>query len=168
MYYKIENKECEVYKKLYEMRTNELKVCDENKKAIEEKTGLTWNCFLGYNGQQNFRRTTQYSAFEFVEKDKIDPKIWSLKDDGIYHPNRRTKVGREMSEFLQNGLKAGNRYDKPFEILGIETKRRFTFPFVEIGNNDVIVCYFDDNHEPHNENVIEITRTEFNAILEEQ
>lgn len=168
MYYKIENKESEVYKKLYEMRTHEINICEENKKKIEETTGLTWNCFLGYNGQQNFRRTTQYSAFEFVEKEKIDPKIWILKDDGMYHPNRRTKKGREMSEFLANGLKGGNRYDKPFEILGITTQRSFTFPFVEIGANEVIVCYFDDNHTPNNENVTEITRTEFNAILSEQ
>lgn len=165
MYYKIENKNCEVYRKLFAMRTHELKVCEENEKTIEKVTGLTWKSFLGYDGQQNFRRTTQYSAFNFIEKEKIDPKVWILKDDGMYHPNKRTKKGREMAEFLMNGLKAGNRYDKPFEILGIEPKRRFVFPFVEIAKDDIIVCYFDDNHEPNNDNVIEITKSEFNSLL---
>ena len=37
MYYKIENKECEVYKKLHQMRTEEIQIGKENEKAIEEK-----------------------------------------------------------------------------------------------------------------------------------
>jgi hypothetical protein len=34
MYYKIENKECEVYKKLHEMRTFELQLDEENLSKI--------------------------------------------------------------------------------------------------------------------------------------
>ena len=36
MYYKIENKECEVYKKLHELRTKELLISEENKQAIKD------------------------------------------------------------------------------------------------------------------------------------
>ena len=169
MYYKIINKDCEVYKGLYDMRTEELKISEKNKKAIEEKTGLTFESFLGKSGQQNFKRVTQYSGFLFNEPEKVDLKIWKKNKDypDCFEPNRKTKLGREMAEFLSNGLK-GSRFDKPFDILGLDANDSFTFPFVEISNNDVIVCYFDDNHELKNEDVIEITRAEFNAILAEQ
>lgn len=76
MYYKIENKESEVYKKLYELRKKEIQFEKDNVKAIEEKTGLTWESFLGYAGQQNFNRVTQFTGFNFKEIDKIDSKIW--------------------------------------------------------------------------------------------
>ena len=167
MYYKIENKESDVYVKLHDMRTKELQIEKDNEKAIEEKTCLKWNAFLGYSGQQNFRRTTQFSGFKFTEPEKVDSKIWSKNEDGVFIPNKRTKAGREMAEFLMNGLK-GNRYDKPFEILKITKQRRFTFPYVEIGKDDIIVMFFDDKHIPTDENVIEITRKEFDTILSEQ
>lgn len=167
MYYKIENKECEVYLKLHDMRTKELQIEKDNEKAIEDKTGLKWEEYFGNSGQQNWNRVTQYKGFIFSEPEKVDLKIWNKNNEGVFVPNKRTKLGREMSEFLMNGLK-GNRYDKPFEILKIQKQRRFTFPFIEIGNNDIIVLFFDDNHLPKDENVIEITRKEFDAILEEQ
>lgn len=169
MYYKIENKESDVYVKLHDMRTKELQIEKDNEKAIEEKTGLKWNTFLGYPGQQNFRRTTQFSGFKFTEPEKVDLKIWKEHSEhkGYFIPNRRTKIGREMSEFLWNGLK-GSRYDILFEILGIKHARSFVFPFVEIGNDDIIVIYLHKEYQLDNENIIEITKKEFEAILEEQ
>lgn len=167
MYYKIENRECDVYVKLHDMRTKELQIEKDNEEAIKEKTGLKWKEFLGHYGQQNFRRTTQYSGFVFTEPDKVDSKIWNKQEDGVFVPNKRTKLGREMSEFLMNGL-TGSRYDKPFKILKIPKQRRFTFPYIEIGKNGIIVMYFDERHIPNDENVIEITKKEFNEILEEQ
>ena len=169
MYYKIENKESDVYVKLHDMRTKELQIEKDNEKAIEEKTGLKWNTFLGYSGQQNFRRTTQFSGFKFTEPEKVDSKIWKEHSEhkGYFIPNRRTKIGREMSEFLWNGLK-GSRYDIPFEILGTKHARSFVFPFVEIGNDDIIVIYLHEEYQLDNENIIEITKKEFEAILQEQ
>lgn len=72
MYYKIENKECEVYKKLHQMRTEEIQIGKENEKAIEEKTGLKFESYLGRSGQQNFSRTTEYFGFKFAEPQKVD------------------------------------------------------------------------------------------------
>ena len=166
MYYKIENKECEVYKQLHELRKKEIQISKDNETAIEEKTGLTWESFLGTNSQQNFRRVPQYSGFEFNEAEKVDLKIWKEHSEhkGYFIPNRRTKIGREMSEFLRNGLK-GSRYDKPFEILGIEHARSFVFPFVEIGNDDIIVLYLHEEYQLDNEDIIEITKKEFDFIL---
>lgn len=146
------------------MRTEELKMSEENKKSIEEKTGLTFDCFVGYNGQQNFSRVTQYTAFKFNDADNVDLKIWKRhkQHNDCFEPNRKTKLGREMAEFLFNGLK-GSRFDKPLNILGLETNGRFTFPYVEIFGEKILI-YLDDNMEPKDENVIEITKKEFNDL----
>ena len=67
MYYKIENKECEVYKKLHEQRTKEEQMELKNTASIIKKTGLNFTNFFGRIGQQNFRRVTSYSGFVFIE-----------------------------------------------------------------------------------------------------
>ena len=165
MYYKITNKESEVYKKLHELRTKELQIQKDNDKAIEEKTGLKFKTFLGDSGQQNFRRVRQYRGFKFTTPDKVDLKIWKTDSEHkeIFVPNRKTKLGREMAEFLLNGLK-GSRYDKVFDILKLEHLRKFTFPYVEI-SNEVILIFLSDKQEPKDSNVIEITKKEFNELL---
>ena len=164
MYYKIENKNCEVYKNLHDLRIKELAIEDENEVAIKEKTGLNFENSFGNHGQQNFRRVTQYSGLVFTEPEKVDGKIWirHKEHSGVFVPNRKTKVGREMSDFLSNGLKASN-YDRVIEILELEELRRFTLPFVEVVG-EVIIIFLGDGHEPKNENVIEITKREFNDI----
>lgn len=164
MYYKIENKDCEVYKKLHEMRTKELLISEENKQAIRDKSGLDFESFLGHSGQQNFRRVTQYTGFKFTEPEKVDLKIWQSDKthSKIFVPNRRTKQGREMEKFLLNGLKGGH-FTEPLEIMGLEHPRRFTFPFIEIAG-EVILLYLDDQMEPKDENIIEITKCEFEKL----
>ena len=167
MYYKIENKDSKVYQELYALRTKEIQIEKDNIKAIEEKTGMTWENSFGNHGQQTFRRVTSYSGFEFKETEKIDTKIWKQHKEHkeLYVPNTRTKLGREMQEFLNNGLQ-GSRYDKVIEILDLEELRRFTFPFVEIVD-DLIIVFLGDDHEPKDENVIEITKKEFQSLREE-
>jgi len=84
MYYKIENKESEVYKKLHEQRTKEEQMELKNTASIIEKTGLNFTNFLGRRGQQNFRRVTSYSGFEFIEPEKVD-----LNDKDIIEITKR-------------------------------------------------------------------------------
>lgn len=165
MYYKIENKDCEVYNRLHELRTAEYQIEKDNISAIEEKTGLKWDSFVGHSGQQNFRRTTQYTGFKFTEPEKVDLKIWQVyKENNEYFvPNKRTKLGREMQEFLSNGLK-GTLYSKVWDILNLKHIGRFTFPFVEICG-DLIIVYLDQKHVPKDENLIEITSVEADKIL---
>lgn len=170
MYYKIENKECEVYQKLRKMRAEEIQIGKDNEKAIEEKTGLKFESFLGRSGQQNFCRTPQYRGFQFTEPEKVDLKIWKQdkKRPEIFVPNKRTKLGREMDEFLVDGLKS-SLYSRPFDILGIpETNGRFTFPFVEVVNDIVLIFLGSESPEPQDENVIEITKREFSELLSKQ
>lgn len=163
MYYKITNKKCEVYKKLYSLRVRERIISELNLKKINEKIGLKWHIFLGYSGQQNFRRTTQYQGFKFEEPEKVCLKTWqkSKKHEGFFVPNRKTKIGREMSEFLLNGLE-GSNYNRVFDILNLEHSDRFTFPFVEIVDDQIIL--FLKNEEPKDPDVIEITKREFTEI----
>jgi hypothetical protein len=166
MYYKITDQSSEVYQKLHQLRTRELQIEEENKKAIQSKTGMTWNAFLGDTKQQQFRRVTQYAGFMFNQTDQVDPKIWKRdkKYPAIWVPNTRTKAGREMDQFLSNGLDS-SPYGKVLEILGLERLTRFTFPFVEICE-DAIILYLGDQHQPKDPNVVEITFKEFQGLQE--
>lgn len=167
MYYKIENKECAVYKKLHKMRTEEIRMGIENRNAVEEKVGLKFTTFLGRGGQQNVTRVTGYQGFRFLQPAKVDPEIWKLNNehDGIYIPNKRTKLGREMQDFLSNKLQK-SWYMKPLEILGLPDLNKFSFPFVEIAG-ELIIIYLDAQFEPKDKNVIEITKTEFDQYIKE-
>lgn len=167
MYYKITNKESEVYQKLHEMRTKELKIESDNKVAIKEKIGLDFTGFLGYPGQQNLCRVSQYSGFKFNEPEKADPKIWQEHKQftGYYIPNKRTKLGREMEEFLSMNL-GSSCFTNPLDILQLEPSGRFSFPFVEIVNDTIILFIDISIGVIKDENVIEITSREFKEIRE--
>lgn len=107
----------------------------------------------------------QYSGFKFTNPDKVDSKIWKRNKEhiDIFVPNKSTKAGREMAEFLLNGLK-GSRFDSVFEILGLPVYGKFTYPYVEI-EGELILLFLGDNQEPKDKNLIEITKREFNELL---
>ena len=164
MYYKIENKDCKVYKELRAMREKELLIEEENKKAIAAKIPYEYESFYGYHGQQSMSRISEYIGFYFNEPDKIDKSVWipSKDDPDIYIPNNRTKAGKEMKSFLHS-LKKGSFWDV-WEVLNLPEIGRFTLPYVEI-INDILCIYVDNKQEPKDENVIEITQKEFYSIL---
>lgn len=165
MYYKIENKKSDVYKKLYAMREIELKIEKDNKSKLENQFG-SFDAFLGIGNQQNFFRVSQYTGFKFSSPQEIDLTAWKLHADfeGVYVPNRRTKAGKAAKKFIDNLEKRW--VDDPLIILGVKesTPSYFTFPFVEI-TGDIIVLYLDDKTNPKDENVIEITKKEFDILL---
>ena len=164
MYYKITNKNSEVYKKLYELRRGEIEMSKDNIRSIEDRIGLRYDNYLGDGGQQHCDRVPQYSGFKFNEPDKVDMKIWKRHKqyNDFFVPNTRTKQGREMSNFLLNGLKQSN-YSKVFDILSIERPCNFVFPFVEI-YGDVIGLYLGDMQQPNNDDIIEITSKEAESL----
>jgi hypothetical protein len=125
---------------------------------------LEWDSFLGYNSQQTWNRVTEYIGFKFNEPEKVDLTIWKEdpKHKGIFIPNRRTKKGKEMAAFLNNGLQ-GHRFDIVFQILGIEHRNKFNFPFVEICK-DVIILFLGEDYNIESEDIIEITKKEFYEI----
>lgn len=166
MYYKITNTASEVYQKLHAMRTQERQWEIDNRKAIESKVGNTWKRFRGYEGQQTFNRVTHYSGFEFETTDNICPKTWKQDKDwpGVYVPNLRTKAGKEMSKFL-NDL-PGHWYGIMYDNLGMKMpKGRNTFPFVEI-SGETIILFLDNNLTPPSEDLVEITKKEFEELFD--
>jgi hypothetical protein len=169
MYFKIDNTTSPIYQKLFQMRIEELEMSLRNKKAITEITGLEWVEYLGYSGQQNFHRVTQFSGFKFTEPEKVNLKIWKRhkKHNDFFVPNKWTNLGREMEGFLLNGLE-GRMYDEVFEAVGLESPAgRFSFPFMDICGS-LILLFLGGEPELKDENIIEITKTEFNNLLKER
>lgn len=165
MYYKIENKKSAIYKKLHAIRSNEQLIEEENLKTVTEKVGLKFDKIFGNHGQQNTRRVTQYYGFQFLEPSKVDLSIWKKPPFGAYIPNTKTKAGREMKSFLNNGLKAGF-FMNIFDALNIDVQGKFQMPYVEICG-EIIVMYFGElTPSLNSKNIIEITSVEFNQIRE--
>jgi len=162
MYYKITNKESAIYKKLHTMRSKEIKMEKDNIGLIEEKTGLKWSKFYGHSGQQHWNRVTNYSGFNFITPEKVDVKVWRQHKDNpeTFVPNSRTKAGREMESFLQN--LPNSPFTQIFDLFKIELNGKFTFPYVEIAG-EIIILYLDN--DIRNKDLIEITKTEFEKLF---
>lgn len=164
MYYKIVNKDCEVYQKLFNLRQKEHQINEENLKAIKEKIGLEFDKYFGHNQNGSFIRTKRYIGFVFKEPEKVNLKIWKKynKDEKTFIPNKQTKLGREMFKFLEN-LKIST-FTEVTDILGINiVSPRFTYPIMEI-INDTILLHINDSNHVEDENIIEITYKEFQEI----
>ena len=134
MFYKITDQESELYKKLHELRSNELKIEKENDAAVKKLVGDDWDHFSGWLGQQNFFRVTIYSGFAFKHPENLTPKTWKKHKeyDDIYVPDRR-----------------------------------FTFPYIEICDDETIVLFVDDKFdlEKKFQEVVEVTKKEANELL---
>ena len=168
MYYKIINKDSKVYKELYALRTEETKIEKQNREAVKSVVGGDWDNYLGREGQQNFWRVTQYLGFAFKHPERLPEKTWKQHNEypDIYVPNLRTKNGKQIKHFLDH--LPGSSIKKVFSILGCHLDGRFTFPYVEIGKDDVIVFYMSDRFDEEltkNKDIIEITKREFEEIL---
>lgn len=169
MYYKIIDKESDLYKRLHLLRTNEIELEKTNLELVKQIVGDDWTVFIGTMGQQNFDRCTQYKGFQFNHPDNLSPKTWVLDkeygDKGMYVPNMRTKAGREIWIRLHN--MPHSSIIGVFEILGCELSGRFAYPFVEICDSGEIVLYMSDRFdlEKKFKEVIEITKREAGILL---
>lgn len=161
MYYKITDKESELYKKLHELRTRELAIEERNRKAVIDKVGLEWDGIYGRVGQQHVSRVSTYSGFSFKDKTKVDPKVWVWQPsiDGFL-PNKRTSKGKEMAGFLRD-LETSSVF-KLFSILGFEFPERFTYPVVDICDETIVL--FTGSIELTDPCAIEITSVEFKEL----
>lgn len=170
MFYKITNKESEIYRRLYELRKNEIRIEKENRAAVENIVGIPFKGWLGQNGQQNFERVSQYHGFSFEHPEDLPPKTWKIDKEhkDIYIPDRRTKAGRLIVSKL-NSLQKSSIF-KVFDIFNIRIEGRFGFPFVEICS-DIIVLWMSDRFDDKlrdNADIIEITSREFEKLLDEE
>lgn len=163
MFYKITNKNSEVYKNMSAFLLKENNIDEKNKILISEKIPYKFESSWGNSHQQDFIRTITYSGFKFLDTNKIDEKVWKMRDDGYWFPNPRTKLGKEMKRFLNTLEKT--YYDDLLEIVKCNGfLSRFKFPFA-LQCDDVIILFLDDQLTPQpEEDIIEITRKEFMEI----
>lgn len=168
MYYKVINKESEVYKKLREQREKEMEADKRNKAKIEELLGFKWKAFYGRNGYQNLWRVTTYTAFVPEDGSNITNVVRpSSKSEDAYEPNRRSKAGKALSDFLRRGMETFH-FDQVLNIVGVKRYlSRFNIPFMAI-KDDVVLLYLDEDHRPTAEDVVEITFKEFEELLKEE
>lgn len=168
MYYKITNTECDLYKKLHDLRTEEKEIDKRNEAKIKEAVGDDWDGCTGWFGQQNLRRCTRYSGFKFKHPENLPPKTWKAHKvyKGVFVPDRRTKAGREISELLSNGIEHSSIITV-FKIFGCEMDGEFVYPFIEICKNGNIVVFMSDKYDLEKKfsDIIEITHREFEDLL---
>lgn len=169
MNYKLINPKSEFYQKMKELRETEKAIEAENKRLLIEKIGGDWTEFLGSSGQQNYFRVTQYKGFKFNDPEKVCKKTWRpdprANFSDFFIPNKRTKQGKEIEQFILNGLKK-SFFDEPFKLLGMRSPvGSFQFPYVELCA-DVILIWLGDRIEINLPDFIEITRAEWKEIFE--
>ena len=159
-FYKIEQKEDGLFKKANEFLDMEEELRNTQKNTIETQLPK----FSKYRGKKGFNRIVRCTGFVFDDQENIDPKVWNTKEvDGemLSTPNRRTKAGRAMDEFLKS-FKRTTGFDVD-DLLGInETSFVGSFYHSSLFRyNDCIYIIIDTKYrnefERNNPNAIEIT-----------
>lgn len=130
--------------------------------------------FSLYRGERGSNRIVRYTGFVFVDQDSIDHKVWNTKEvEGkmLSTPNRRTKVGRAMEDFL-NSFKRTSCFDVD-DLLGINME----FPTGSFFSTNlfryngciyiIIDTQFREVFEKKNSDAIEITLGEINKAIDE-
>lgn len=168
-FFKIEQKDCDLFKKVSEFLDMEEELRETQKKAIESQLPK----FSMYQGQRGFTRIVRYTGFVFDDKENIDPKVWKTKEiDGkmLSTPNLRTKAGRAMNEFLQS-FKRTTCWDVD-RLLKIDRKSvhgKF-YPPNLFRHNGCIYIIIDSQYcsvfAENNADAIEITYGEINKAID--
>ena len=170
LYYKVENKDSDLFKRANEFLAMEEKLREIQRNTIESQLPK----FSKYKGEIGFNRIVRYTGFVFDEKESIDPKVWKTKElDGemLSTPNLRTKVGRAMNDFL-GSFKRTNVWDVD-RLLAIDEKPIYGnfYPANLFEFNDriyiIIDSQFRDVFEKNNTDIIEITNGEMTKAIDD-
>lgn len=170
IYYKVENKDSELFKRVNVFLAKEEELREIQRKTIESKLPK----FSKYKCLKGFNRIGQYTGFVFDDKENIDPKVWKTKEENgemFSTPNLRTKVGKAMNEFLRS-FKRTNVWDVD-RVLAIDEKslcgRFYTANLFEF--NECIYIMMDsrfrDVFEKNNTDIIEITNGEMTKAIDD-
>lgn len=165
IYYKVENKDSELFKKASEFLTMEDRLREIQKKTIETKVPK----FSRYQGEFGFNRIVTYTGFVFDDIDNIDNKVWRTKMvDGrmLSTPNLRAKAGREMNEFLKS-FKRTTVWDVDI-LLGIRAIGRYYQANLFKFNDRIYILIdsqFREEFEKNNTDFIEITHGEITKAI---
>ena len=169
-YYKVDNKNCDLFKKASDFLAMEKELIEIQKKTVEEKVPK----FSHYQGVREFTRVNRYVGFVFDDQENIDKKVWKTKEvDGkmLSTPNLRTKAGKEMEEFLRS-FKRTTYWDVDY-LLGIDKKNIYGdfYPAKLFKHNDTIYILIDSQYhdifEQENADAKEITYGEMEKAINE-
>lgn len=170
LYYKVENKDSDLFKRASEFLAMEEKLREIQRKTIESKVPK----FSKYRGEKGFNRIVRYTGFVFDDKESIDPKVWKTTvENGVMlsTPNLRTKVGRAMNEFLRS-FKKTNVWDVD-RLLSIDEKSlcgEFYPADLFVFNECIFIIIdsqFRDVFEKNNTDIIEITNGEMTKAIDD-
>lgn len=170
IYYKVENKDSELFKRANVFLAKEEELREIQRKTIESKLPK----FSKYKCLKGFNRIGQYTGFVFDDKENIDPKVWKTKEENgemLSTPNLRTKVGKAMNEFLSS-FKRTSVWDVD-RVLAIDEKSLYGsfYPanLFEFNNRIYIIIdsQFRDVFEKNNTDIIEITNGEMTKAIDD-
>ena len=170
LYYKVENKDSDLYKRANEFLVMEDKLREIQRKTIESKVPK----FSKYKARKGFNRIVRYIGFVFDDKESIDPKVWKTKEENgvmLSTPNLRTKAGRAMGEFLSS-FKRTNVWDVD-RLLAIDEKSicGTYYPANLFVFNECLYIIIDSQYrdvfEKNNMDVIEITNGEITRVIDD-
>lgn len=169
-YYKVEDVDSELFKKASEFLDMEKELINAQKQAVEKKVPK----FSYYKGSWGFDRVVRYVGFVFDDQENIDKKVWKTKEvDGkmLSVPNLRTKVGKEMEEFLYS-FKRTTCWDVD-RLLSIDKKSIYGefYPANLFKNNGIVYILIDSQYrdifEQENVGFKEITYGEMEKAIDE-
>lgn len=169
-YYKVEDKESELFKKASVFLDMERELTKEQKQTIEKKLPK----FSFYVSQSGFERVKRYVGFVFDDQEHIDNKVWVTKEVGgkmLSKPNLRTKAGKEMKAFL-GSFKRTTCWDVD-RLLKIEKEviHGSFYPANLFKSNGIIYiiidCQYRDTFEKENTCFKEITFGEIQKAIDE-
>lgn len=170
LYYKVENKDSDLFKRANEFLAMEEKLKEIQRKTIESQLPK----FSRFQYSGGFNRIVRYTGFVFEDKESIDPKVWKTKEENgemLSTPNLRTKVGRAMNEFL-GSFKRTDVFDV-HRLLAIDEKSicgSFYNPILfEFADRIYIAIdsQFRDVFEKNNTDIIEITNGEMTKAIDD-
>lgn len=170
IYYKVENKDSELFRKASDFLAMEERLSEEQKAAVIAKVPK----FKTYRGEKGFDRIVKFTGFVFDDPQNIDSKVWKTeKVDGkmLSTPNRRTKAGREMWNFLCS-FERTTMWDVD-RLLGIGKESIFGsfYPADLFKFNDRIYILIDsqfrEEFEKNYTDIIEITHGEITKAIDD-
>ena len=170
IYYKVEDKDSELFKRANEFLAMEEKLREIQKRTIESQLPK----FSKFKCRKGFNRIVQYIGFFFDDKESIDTKVWKTKeenDEMLSTPNLRTKVGKAMDKFLRS-FQRTTVWDVD-RILDIDEKSLYgTFYQANLFEfNECIYIIIDsrfrDVFEKNNTDIIEITNGEMTKAIDD-
>lgn len=168
-YYKVEDSQSSLHKKCCEFLDMEIELTEKQNRTIQDKLPK----FSKFMGEKGFARIVRYKGFVFDDQEHIDAKVWETKEQDGYMlstPNRRTKAGREMEDFLAN-FERTNCWDVD-RILDInKTSTHGSFYTSNLFRHNgciyiIIDSQFNDKFEQNNPEAIEITLGEINKAID--